>query len=49
MDFQLAKEKGIYITSAIDEAGKYTSEISDYQGMLYLDAIEPIMERLKEE
>jgi len=49
VDFQLAKEKGIHITSAIDEAGKYTAEIPDYQGQLYLDCIDPICERLKTE
>ncbi len=31
VDFQLAKQEGIFITSAIDEAGKYTAEIPDYQ------------------
>ncbi len=31
VDFQLAKQEGINITSAIDEAGKYTAEIPDYQ------------------
>lgn len=30
VDYQLAKEKGIFITSAIDEAGKYTAEVPDY-------------------
>jgi isoleucyl-tRNA synthetase len=49
VDFQLAKEHGIHITSAIDEAGKYTSEIPDYQWQLYLDCIDPITERLKTE
>lgn len=49
MDFQLAKQEGIHITSAIDEAGKYTAEIPDYQGQLYLDCIDPITERLKTE
>ena len=49
VDFQLAKEHGIHITSAIDEAGKYNSEIPDYQGQLYLDCIDPITERLKAE
>lgn len=49
VDFQLAKQEGIYITSAIDEAGKYTAEIPDYQGQLYLDCIDPITERLKTE
>lgn len=49
MDFQLAKQEGIHITSAIDEAGKYTAEVSDYQGQLYLDVIDPITERLKTE
>jgi|GEM_PF-690218 len=49
VDFQLAKEHGIHITSAIDEAGKYTAEVPDYQGQLYLDCIDPITERLKTE
>ena len=49
MDFQLAKQEGIFITSAIDEAGKYTAEIPDYQGRLYLDCIDEITERLKTE
>jgi broad specificity phosphatase PhoE len=49
VDFQLAKQEGIFVTSAIDEAGKYTSEIPDYQGQLYLDCIDPITERLKAE
>lgn len=31
VDFQLAKQEGIHITSAIDEAGKYTSEVFDYE------------------
>ena len=47
VDFQLAKQEWIHITSAIDEAGKYTAEIPDYQGQLYLDCIDPICERLK--
>ncbi len=49
MDFQLAKQEGIHITSAIDEAGKYTAEVPDYQGQLYIDVIDPICERLKSE
>jgi isoleucyl-tRNA synthetase len=49
VDFQLAKAEWIHITSAIDEAGKYTAEIPDYQGQLYLDAIDTITERLKTE
>lgn len=49
VDFQLAKQEGIFITSAIDEAGKYTAQVPDYQGTLYIDAIDPITERLKTE
>jgi len=49
VDFQLAKQEGIPITAAIDGAGKYTAEIPDYQGQLYLDCIDPITERLKTE
>jgi isoleucyl-tRNA synthetase len=31
VDFQLAKREGIHISNAMDEAGKYTSEIHDME------------------
>jgi isoleucyl-tRNA synthetase len=41
VDFQLAKREGIKITEAMDEAGRYTSEISDMEGVHYLDLDHP--------
>lgn len=41
VDFQLAKKEGIYISEAMDEAGKYTSQIFDYEGTHYLSLEEP--------
>mgnify|MGYP002776295343 CR=1 FL=1 len=41
VDFQLAKREGIHISGAIDEAGKYTAEIFDYEGTHYLDLENP--------
>lgn len=31
VDFQLAKTEGILISEAMDEAGKYTAQIFDYE------------------
>jgi isoleucyl-tRNA synthetase len=41
VDFQLAKKEGIFISNAMDEAGKYTDEIFDYMGTHYLDLENP--------
>ena len=41
VDFQLAKREGIFISEAMDEAGKYTSQIFDYEGTHYLDLDNP--------
>lgn len=48
VDFQLAKEKGVHISSALDNEGKYTDEIADYEGMHYQEANDVITEKLKE-
>ena len=40
---------GIDIVVPIDSTGKFTSEVPDYEGMLWRDANKPIMQRLKEE
>ena len=48
VDFQLAKKEGIYISEAMDEAGKYTSQIHDYEGLHYQDANKVNIERMKE-
>ena len=41
VDFGLAKKYGIPVTEAMDEAGKYTAEIFDYEGIHYLDLENP--------
>lgn len=48
VDFELAKAKGIRVTNALDEEGKYTTEISDLGGTFYSDANEIMMHRLTE-
>jgi len=48
VDFQLAQKEGVYISAALDNAGKYTEEISDYEGMHYQEANDVISEKLKE-
>jgi isoleucyl-tRNA synthetase len=41
VDFQLAKKEGIHISHAMDDAGRYTAEIYDYEGTHYLDLENP--------
>jgi isoleucyl-tRNA synthetase len=48
VDFQLAQKEGVHISNALDNAGKYTEEISDYEGMHYREANDVISEKLKE-
>jgi len=48
VDFEMAKVEGIHITSALDNEGRYTSEIADLEGTHYLDANDIVSERLKE-
>ena len=48
VDFQLAQKEGVHISAALDNAGKYTEEISDYEGMHYQEANDVISEKLKE-
>lgn len=48
VDFQLAKKEGIFISEAMDEAGQYTSQIHDYEGLHYQEANKINIERMKE-
>ncbi len=48
-DLNACRKAGIGVVVPVDAAGRYTSEISDYQGMLVFDANKPIIQRLKEE
>lgn len=47
VDFGLAKAEGITVTEALDDEGKYTSQIFDYTGTHYLDANKINIERMK--
>ena len=42
-------EVDIQLVCPVDEAGKFTSEVSDYAGLQVFDANRPILRRLKEE
>lgn len=48
-DFNLGKANNLPVVCPIDSKGSFTSEISDYVGMLVFDANKPIIARLKEE
>ena len=48
VDFELAKEKGMYITNAVDNEWKYTSEISDLEWTHFKDSNDIVCEKLKE-
>ncbi len=48
VDFGLAKKYGIPVTEAMDEAGKYTSEIFDHVGLHYHEANKVNTEIMKE-
>ncbi len=48
VDYMLGKEIGLTITEAVDNEGKYTSQIHDYAGTHYLDANKINVERMKE-
>lgn len=48
-DFDVCRGYNVPLVCPVDEAGKFTSEVPDYQGMQVFEANEPIMQRLKEE
>ena len=48
-DLNACRRAGIAVVVPVDSAGKFTSQIPDYQGMLIFDANKPIMDRLKAE
>ncbi len=48
-DLVNCREHGIPVVVPIDSTGKFTSEVSDFEGQLWLDANKPIMQKLKEE
>ncbi|MET0156048.1 MAG: isoleucine--tRNA ligase [Rickettsiales bacterium] len=48
-DFTVCKENGIAVVCPVDESGKFTAEVKDYEGMRVFDAIRPIVDYLKKE
>ncbi|MDR1694676.1 MAG: isoleucine--tRNA ligase [Lactobacillaceae bacterium] len=49
-DFDVCKGcLNVPLVCPVDEGGKFTAEVPDYQGMQVFDTNEPIMQRLKEE
>lgn len=48
-DQRVCEENGITIVCPVDHAGKFTEEVSDYQGVQVFEANRPIIQRLKEE
>ncbi|MCP2669616.1 isoleucine--tRNA ligase [Maricaulaceae bacterium EIL42A08] len=48
-DLNACRKAGIRPVVPVDAAGKYTSEVADYEGMLVFDANKPIIQRMKEE
>ncbi|MBS3817436.1 MAG: class I tRNA ligase family protein, partial [Candidatus Thermoplasmatota archaeon] len=47
-DYDLCKERGVDLVNPVDEAGKFTEEVPDYEGMFVKDADEHIMDDLEE-
>lgn len=48
-DFYACKREGIELVCPVDNNGRFTSEIPEYQGMFVKDADKDIMRRLKQE
>ena len=48
-DLNACRKAGIGVVVPVDQAGRYTSEIPDYEGLLVFDANKPIIQRMKEE
>lgn len=48
-DLKACKGAGIGVVVPVDHTGRYTSAITDYEGMLVFDANKPITQRLKDE
>lgn len=48
-DFQMGRAAGLQMVCPVDHHGRFTSEVSDYQGQYVKDADKQIIKRLKEE
>ncbi len=49
VDFYACKKASVPLVNPVDNNGRYTSEIPDYQGLFVKDADKAIMKRLKDE
>ncbi len=47
-DYDLCKSEGVDLVNPVDEAGRFTEEVPDYQGQFVKDADEDIMDDLEE-
>ncbi len=48
-DLNACRRAEIAVVTPVDQAGRYTREIPDYEGMLVFDANKPIIQRMKQE
>ena len=48
-DLNACRKAGIAVVVPVDQAGRYTSQVPDYEGLLVFDANKPIIQRMKEE
>lgn len=48
-DLNACRKAGVAVVVPVDQAGRYTAEIPDYEGMLVFEANKPITDRLKAE
>jgi len=48
-DLRVCREANIGVVVPVDHTGKYTSAVSDYEGVMVFDANKPIIQRLKDE
>ncbi|MEF8874363.1 MAG: isoleucine--tRNA ligase [Candidatus Thermoplasmatota archaeon] len=47
-DYDLCRDEGVELVNPVDESGKFTEEVSDYEGQFVKDADEQIMKDLEE-
>ena len=48
-DLAACRKAGIPVVVPVDQSGRYTSEVTDYEGVLVFDANKSIIQRLKDE
>lgn len=48
-DLNACRKAGIAVVVPVDQAGRYTAQVPDYEGLLVFDANKPIIQRMKEE